>query len=121
MTYTPANGFFGPDSFTYTVRNGLGATAIRVVRISVNALCALINTGSFSDDFESGAPGWILQTAANNIPASQTWTIVPDASAHSLARSFRSDSITLDLKDDRLIAPPQRLSSNSHLIFWHRF
>jgi hypothetical protein len=121
VTYTPANGFFGPDSFTYTVRNGLGATATRVVRVSVNALCALINTSSFTDDFESGAPGWIMQTAANNIPASLTWMVVPDPSAHSLTHSFHSDATTLDLKDDRLIAPSQRLSSNSHLIFWHRF
>jgi hypothetical protein len=121
VTYTPANGFFGPDSFTYTVRNALGATATRTVRVTVNALCALINTGSFSDDFESGAPGWIMQTAANNVPASLTWMVVPDPSAHSLTHSFHSDATTLDLKDDRLIAPAQKLSSNSHLIFWHRF
>jgi hypothetical protein len=35
--------------------------------------------------------------------------------------SFESDSTTLDLKDDRLIAPTQRISTTSHLIFWHRF
>jgi len=28
---------------------------------------------------------------------------------------------TLDLKDDRLVTPPQKLSSTSHLTFWHRF
>jgi hypothetical protein len=121
VTYTPPNGYFGPDTFTYTVRNGLGTTATRTVRVTVNALCALVNTGSFSDDFESGAPGWTMQTAVNNIPASHTWMIVPDPSAHSATHSFESDAMTLDLKDDRLIAPPQRLSSNSHLIFWHRF
>jgi hypothetical protein len=27
----------------------------------------------------------------------------------------------LDLKDDRLISPPQKLSSTSHLKFWHRY
>jgi hypothetical protein len=121
VTYTPPNGYFGPDTFTYTVRNGLGATAARTVNVTVNALCALINTASFSDNFESGAPGWIMQTAANNVPASHTWMIVPDPSAHSPTMSFESDATTLDLKDDRLIAPTQRLSSTSHLIFWHRF
>jgi hypothetical protein len=121
VTYTPPNGYFGPDTFTYTVRNGLGATATRTVNVTVNALCALINTGSFSDNFESGAPGWTMQTAVNNIPASHTWMIVPDPSAHSPTMSFQSDATTLDLKDDRLIAPTQRLSSTSHLIFWHRF
>ncbi len=121
VTYTPANGFFGPDRFTYTVRNGLGATAIRTVRVTVSAPCALINTGSFSDNFESGAPGWTVDTATNNIPASHTWMVVPDPMAHSATHSFQSDSSTLDLKDDRLVAPPQNLSSNSQLTFWHRF
>jgi hypothetical protein len=121
VTYTPPNGYFGPDTFTYTVRNGLGATATRTVKVSVNALCALINIGSFNDNFESGAPGWIMQTAANNVPASHTWMIVADPSAHSPTMSFQSDATTLDLKDDRLIAPTQRLSTTSHLIFWHRF
>ncbi|MEY2485867.1 MAG: hypothetical protein QOH39_1515 [Verrucomicrobiota bacterium] len=121
VTYTPANGFFGPDSFTYTVRNGLGATATRTVRVSVDALCPLVPTGTFSDDFESGAPGWTVDTAKNNIPASHTWMVVPDPQAHSLTHSFRSDATTLDLKDDRLVSPSQKLSSSSHLIFWHRF
>ena len=80
VTYTPANGYFGVDSFTYTVRNNVGATAIRAVNVNVNALCPLINTGSFLDDFESGAPGWTVDTPINNIPASQTWTVVPDPS-----------------------------------------
>jgi len=62
-----------------------------------------------------------MQTAANNIPASHTWMIVPDPTAQSPTMSFESDATTLDLKDDRLIAPTQRLSSTSHLIFWHRF
>ena len=121
VTYTPANAFFGLDSFTYTVRNGLGATATRTVRVTVNPLCALLATGSFSDDLESGAPGWTMETAANNIPASATWTAIVDPSAHSAVHSFFSDATTLDLKDDRLIAPPQKLSGTSHLIFWHRF
>jgi Bacterial Ig domain/Dockerin type I domain len=121
VTYTPANGYFGVDAFTYTVRNGAGATTTRTVNLTVNALCALINTGSFLDDFESGAPGWTVETAINKTAASHTWMVVPDQSAHSPVHSFESDSTTLDLKDDRLISPPQKLSSTSHLKFWHRY
>jgi hypothetical protein len=91
------------------------------VRVTVNALCALTNTGGYLDNFESGAPGWTVQTPVNNVPASHAWITVPDPAAHSPALSFQSDATTLDLKDDRLIAPPQNLSSTSHLIFWHRF
>jgi hypothetical protein len=121
LTYTPANGFFGLDSFIYTVSNGSGATATRTVHISVSPLCSLVNTGSFIDTFESGAPGWTVETPKNNIPASHAWTVVPDSSAHSPTMSFKSDSTTLDLKDDRLISPPQKLSTTSHLKFWHRY
>src|SRR5438132_5813329 len=93
----------------------------RTVNVTVYAISPLVNTGSFSDNFESGAPGWTVQTAANTVPASHPWMIVPDPSAHSATMSFESDATTLDLKDDRLIAPAQRLSTTSHLIFWHRF
>jgi hypothetical protein len=47
--------------------------------------------------------------------------VVPDPSAHSATHSFESDTTTLDLKDDRLISPVQKLSSTSHLKFWHRY
>jgi hypothetical protein len=91
------------------------------VNVNVTAPCALINTGSFIDNFESGAPGWTVQTPRNNIPASHAWMVVPDSGAHSPAMSFKSDSTTLDLKDDILTSPPQKLSSTSHLKFWHRY
>ena len=121
VTYTPANGYFGVDAFTYTVANSSAATATRTVNINVNAPCALVNTGSFLDTFESGAPGWTVETPINKVPASHAWMIVPDPSAHSPAQSFETDTTTLDLKDDRLISPPQKLSSTSHLKFWHRY
>jgi hypothetical protein len=121
VTYTPANSFFGLDTFTYTVRNGSGATATRNVTVTVSAPCALIDTGSYLDNFESGAPGWTVETPRNNVPGSHSWVVAPDPRAHSAANSFSSDSTTLDLKDDRLISPPQKLSSTSHLKFWHRY
>jgi hypothetical protein len=122
VAYTPAASFFGPDKFTYTVRNGPGATAVRTVRVTVDPLCPPVASGSFSDAFDPTAPkGWTVDTAANNIPASATWTVVPDPTAHSAPASFYSDATTLDKKDDRLLAPPQKLSSTSHLVFWHRF
>src|SRR5207249_10438306 len=121
VTYTPANNYFGLDSFTYTARNGSGATTVRTVHITVSPLCALVDTGSFLDDFESGAAGWTVVTTRNNTPSSATWTVAPDPRAHSAARSFYSDATTLDLKDDFLYAPPQNLSSTSHLKFWHRY
>ena len=121
IVYTPANNFFGVDSFTYTVRNGSGSTATATVRVTVNPSCLLANTGNYLDDFESGAPGWTVEKPRDNNPGSQEWMVVPDASAHSSTHSFKGDSAVLDLKDDRLISPVQKLSSTSHLKFWHRY
>ena len=123
VTYTPAISFFGLDSFIYSIRNGQGLTATGTVRVTVNAACAVSATGSFSDSLEPAAkPGWTMNTAINNVgPASPTWSLITDPSAHSPTHSFFSDATTLDLKDDRLVTPPQKLSSTSQLIFWHRF
>jgi hypothetical protein len=88
---------------------------------SSQAQLACPPTGSFSDDFEPSAMvGWQVDSALNLNVASPNWMVVPDPGAHSLTNSFSSDSTGLDLKDDRLVAPPQDLSSSSQLIFWHR-
>jgi len=122
VTYTPAAGFFGLDHFTYTLHNGQGATTTGTVRITVNPLCSTVATGSFNEDFESGAPGWVVDTAENNVgPASPTWSPITDPNAQSASHSFFSDATTLDRKDDRLVAPAQKLSATSQLTFWHRY
>lgn len=38
LTFTPNNGFFGPDSFTYTISDSQGSTATDIVNLDVNAL-----------------------------------------------------------------------------------
>jgi hypothetical protein len=120
VTYTPATGFLGEDSFTYEACDPDGQCDGATVTVTVH--CPASPTGSFSDDFEPQAePGWRVETAANNIPASLTWRVAADPLAQSPMQSFFSDATTLDLKDDRLIAPPQDLSPSSRLVFWHRF
>jgi Big-like domain-containing protein len=123
ITYRPTMSFYGQDSFTYTIRDSQGLTDTATVRVTVTPFCPPVPSGSFNDTFEPAAkPGWTVNTAVNNLgPLSPAWQVVTDAQAHSPTHSFFSDATTLDTKDDRLVAPPQDLSSTSQLIFWHRF
>ena len=83
--------------------------------------CTAVTT--FSDTLEPNRkPGWTTGTAANEAgPLSPTWTVRADPGAHSATNSWHSDSTTLALKDDRLIAPPQLIDASTQLTFWHRF
>ena len=86
-----------------------------------NAQTACPPTGTFSDDFEPGAmPGWVVNTDIDNESA-DPWEVEIDPGSHSLTNSFVTDASGLTEKDDRLIAPPQDLSSTSRLVFWHWF
>jgi hypothetical protein len=79
-------------------------------------------SGNFLDDFEPAAePGWTVDTGVNQAPGSAPWTVVADPLAHSMTQSFNSDASGIDIKDDRLVSPAQRVSSTSRLSFWHRF
>ncbi|MCU0476395.1 MAG: cadherin-like domain-containing protein, partial [Anaerolineae bacterium] len=47
FTYTPRSGFFGLDTFSYTVRNGFGAT-VGVVSITVTPPPAVANDDTYT-------------------------------------------------------------------------
>ncbi|HEV2853176.1 MAG TPA: Ig-like domain-containing protein [Thermoanaerobaculia bacterium] len=119
VTYTPAPGFAGTDSFPYTVSDGRGGTATGNAVVSVT--CA--DQVSFDDDFEPAAgPGWRVETASNPSPLSAPWTLVSHPEAHSPGHGWLSQAGEESvLKDDRLVSPLQRLTPNSKLTFWHRF
>jgi hypothetical protein len=123
VTYTPNLNFVGEDSFTYTISDPSGRTDSATVEVTVVAFCPLEPAGSFTDDFEPDAsPGWEVDTAANDLgPLSPTWQVITDPRAQSPTHSFFSDATTLDLKDDRLVAPAQSLSATSRVVFWHQF
>src|SRR6185436_15490390 len=78
-------------------------------------------TGEYSNGFENGSAGWAVQTPVNGLPTSLPWQVTTDPLTHGGAKSFSSDATTLDVKDDRLVSPEVDLSSQSQLIFWHRY
>jgi hypothetical protein len=120
VTYSPTPGFSGSDSFSYTACDASGLCG--EAQVTVEVRCPATPTATFADGFEPApAAGWRVDTPVNNLPVSIPWTPVVDPLTHGLTNSYFSDATTLDLKDDRLIAPPQDLSAGSRLIFWHRF
>ena len=121
IRYTPASGFAGLDTFSYTITAG-GESDSAVVRVTVFSGCPPVPTGTFADDFEPGAaPGWSVDTPVNNFPVSPAWAVGADPQAHSATNSFSSDSAAADVKDDRLVSPPVDVSSTTQLVFWHKF
>lgn len=119
--YTPPPQNSGIDQFTYTISDG-ALTATGTVTVGIAPYCSPEPTGSFLADFETDNNGFTVLTPGNP-SASRPWTRVPDPKAHSGTTSFFTEALSAQaaVKDDRLISPPQRLSSMSHLIFWHRY
>jgi hypothetical protein len=121
IRYTPAPFFSGVDEFYYTVSDG-GLTTTATVTVTVMSFCLPTPTGNFTANFESDANGFTVSTPAN-APQSVPWTRGPDPTAHSPIMSFFTDNAMVNgaQKADRLISPPQYVSSSTHVIFWHRF
>jgi hypothetical protein len=83
FTYTPAVGFVGTDTFSYTLSNGF-ATSTATVTISVTA--AQVQAGFFVDavngndatgDFDTGAPFATIQAAVADAPTNSDIVIRP--------------------------------------------
>jgi VCBS repeat-containing protein len=87
VTYTPALNYNGPDSFTYTVKDGKGATATANVRVTVTPVNdppvfvqlgpQAVNAGSpltFTLSATDPDAGDVLTFGAQNLPAGATLT-----------------------------------------------
>ncbi|MDF7824761.1 glycosyl hydrolase [Pontiellaceae bacterium B12227] len=67
LTYTPGGDFYGSDSFTYTVNDGLAESAQVTVSITVNPIVMSL---PYAESFEMGMGGW-QQVAADDYD----WTL----------------------------------------------
>jgi immune inhibitor A len=119
---TASHRYGMPGSYEAKLRvtDADGASTVARVTVEVGSFC---QTTSWSDDLEPAPEaGWQLDTAVNTLgPLSPTWAAGLDPSAHSASNSWSSDAKSLDLKDDRLVAPPVDLGPTSKLTFWHRY
>jgi hypothetical protein len=119
---TAAHRYGTPGSYEAKLRvtDADGASSVARVTVSVGSFC---QTTSWSDDLEPGAnSGWVVDTEVNTLgPLSPTWAVLTDVAAHSATNSWFSDAKSLELKDDRLVAPAVDLGPTSKLRFWHRY
>ncbi|MGH8945013.1 MAG: Ig-like domain-containing protein, partial [Acidimicrobiia bacterium] len=125
VRYTHDGSATTEDSFVYQITDNAGQTDTATVFVTISDECLVIGD-DYHDDFESGAPGWMVDTAVLNDPASQSWLLVTDALATSPTNSWFTDALAQDpdgdvAKDVRLVSPPQLVSNMTHLTFWHRF
>ena len=125
ISYTHDGSTATSDTITYRITDNQGLSDTATVYITIAADC-LEPAGSFSDDFESGAPGWTVDTKLVTAPA-MTWQLFsPDPFATSGDTVWFTDAHAGDgsgptTKDVRLVSPEQLGSNATHLTFWHRY
>lgn len=127
IQYTHDGSATTSDSLVYRITDNQGLTDTATVFITVSDEC-LTPSGSYSDDFESGAPGWVIDTAVLT-PPSNSWVLLsPDPFATSPDTVWHTDANASDptlmaetSKDVRLVSPAQHVSPTTHLTFFHRF
>lgn len=112
------------DSLVYEVTDTAGQKDTATVSITVADEC-FEPGGDYAIDFESGSPGWSVDTAVL-APPSQTWQLLTDPFATSGTTVWFTDALAQDpaadtSKDVRLVSPELLVSGTSHLTFFHRF
>ena len=113
------------DSLVYEITDTAGQSDQATVFITIADEC-FAPAGDYAIDFESGSPGWSVDTAVLT-PPSQTWQLLsPDPFATSGTTVWFTDALASDptvdtSKDVRLVTPELLLSGDSHLTFNHRF
>ena len=123
LSFTPNHDLTGRCCVDYTVTDAppAGITPLSsTAQACFDILCLVDST--FFDNFESGAPGWTVQTPVDPGTGSINWELrSPDASAHSPTTDWYSSESQNGNKDDRLISPVIGVSNSSQLSFWHAF
>jgi subtilisin family serine protease len=109
------------DGASPTPTTTASATPSATPSPTATSSCQRVTT--FSDTLEPDKkPGWTTSAAVNNLGLlSPTWQVLTDVGAHSASHSWYTDAKTLDLKDDRLFAPPFVLNRGTQLSFWHKY
>ena len=74
ITYTPKSGYFGTDTFVYTISDGKGGTDSATVSVTVNHSSSSAVDFKVASDWGSGFTGEITVTNTENF-ATTGWTV----------------------------------------------
>jgi hypothetical protein len=113
VLYTPTAGYFGPDSFSYTISDGQGGVSTASVSITVafrpvtisGTVFQDLNDNHVQDSGESGLSGWTVQldggamTAVTNASGNYTFTGVGPGS-HTISEVVQSAYIETSPRGD---------------------
>ena len=75
VTYTPANGYHGPDSFTFTVTNGTNTSTSATVSLTVAAGTPTANAQSLNVSFNTGLPVTLTGSDPDLPPLTLTYAV----------------------------------------------
>lgn len=112
--YTPPAGFTNADSFTYTVQDTFGATAVGTVTVAIisdNSPSSNLTITSLGNDMYeidgNGIPGEAYHLQYSDSPAPFNWQDLPDASfiADDLGQFEFIDTTTNDMRFYRSVSP----------------
>ncbi len=127
IVYTHDGSATSSDTIEYRITDIDGLSSTAFVNLTIAAEC-LQPADDYFDDFEDGAPGWMVDTATLLAP-SNTWQLTNlQLFPQSGSYQWFTDADAQDpvdsadtTKDVRLVSPAQYVSGASELTFWHRF
>lgn len=114
VIYTPAPGFTNEDSFTYTVQDSFGATAVGTVTVAIisdNSPSSNLTITSLGNNMYqidgNGIPGVSYHLQYSDSPAPFSWLDLPDASftASDVGQFQYIDTTTNDMRFYRSVSP----------------
>ncbi|MCX6854620.1 MAG: choice-of-anchor D domain-containing protein, partial [Verrucomicrobia bacterium] len=96
VTYTPANNFTGTDTFTYTLSDGAGGTAIGTVTMTVNGTSAVVLDGNFEATTPTTIDNPVTFTSTTTFGGTQPVTLNGPITLSGTPQIDTSTSVTIN-------------------------
>jgi PKD repeat protein len=92
ILYTPTSGYYGSDSFTYTVADSEGNTSIGTVKVTVTAAGSTANQNIVSVAFSNNSGGYMLAGDVTGAVEAGNWNSLLGSTAQAGNATLKTDS-----------------------------